>query len=189
MSNAQQKWDKRYAAKGDLSECTSKPPEFLVRNIDQLKRGRVLDLAAGDGAVSLYLAEQGFEVVAVDISQVGLDRLETRLSNKGFKCDTAVIDLESTGADLSALGEFDAIVISRYKPVSDLWAGLASITKTNGHILLTTFNTQHHQRTGFSQRFCLAVNELQNVDDALEVILQESDRDSSGMDSYLYKKV
>jgi SAM-dependent methyltransferase len=41
----------------------------------QIKGLRLLDLGCGDGSTSLFFAQQGAEVVAVDISQVAIDAL------------------------------------------------------------------------------------------------------------------
>ncbi|WP_415884987.1 hypothetical protein ACMXYO_10015 [Neptuniibacter sp. QD37_6] len=71
MSKAQQKWDQRYLAKSQGLESEPVAPEYLQRQWRFLKTGRVLDLAAGDGAASIFLAKQGFSPVATDISQVG----------------------------------------------------------------------------------------------------------------------
>ena len=51
-------------------------PTDLIRKItDILPNGTVLDLGAGDGRHALYLASQGFEVTAVDLSEAGLEKL------------------------------------------------------------------------------------------------------------------
>lgn len=48
---------------------------FLARHIDQLPKGRALDLAAGSGRNAVFLADHGFEVDAIDISA---ERLQVR---------------------------------------------------------------------------------------------------------------
>lgn len=47
-------------------------------------RGRALDLGAGDGRNALFLAESGYDVTAVDLSQVGLDKLHTSAEKRGL---------------------------------------------------------------------------------------------------------
>jgi len=65
-------WDERYAA-SDLV-WSSTPNQFVERELAGLRPGRALDLAAGEGRNALWLAEQGWEVTAVDFSLVGLDK-------------------------------------------------------------------------------------------------------------------
>ena len=150
--SAQQKWDKKYLQK--TAAATSSPPNYVRKNITALKHGRVLDVACGDGAVALFLAEHGFNVLGVDISLQGLKRLAEQSSVAGLNIKTKQFDLESSNIDLSALGQFDSIVISRYKPSIDFWAIVDQLLVTEGTLLLTTFNMKHHDRTGFSARFC-----------------------------------
>lgn len=187
LSKAQIKWDKRYQAKADTTTLPL-PPEYIQKNWQQLKVGRLLDVAAGDGAVSLYLADKGFSMSAVDISAVGLNLLAKNMQGLGSEVTTCEMDLESALVDLSSLGMFDSIVISRYKPVEPLWAALIRQLKPGGTLLVTTFNLMHHQRTGFSERFCLGVDEYTERFDELMLLKHESDIDLSGEDSYLFVK-
>jgi len=65
------KWNRKYA------EMTAvKPPAAILRDYwRHASKGRALDLACGMGQNSLFLAEHGFEVDAVDISEVALARI------------------------------------------------------------------------------------------------------------------
>ncbi len=65
-------WDRRY----DQAELVwSATPNLWVEQVTRdLTPGRVLDLAAGEGRNTLWLAERGWQATAVDFSQVALDR-------------------------------------------------------------------------------------------------------------------
>ncbi len=65
-------WDERYAA----SELvwSARPNQFVESEIGDLVPGRALDLASGEGRNSLWLADRGWDVTAVDFSLVGLDK-------------------------------------------------------------------------------------------------------------------
>jgi SAM-dependent methyltransferase len=65
-------WDERYAA-ADLV-WSAAPNRFVERELAQLRPGRALDLAAGEGRNALWLARRGWRVVAVDFSRAGLDK-------------------------------------------------------------------------------------------------------------------
>ncbi len=68
MQDDRLKWNGKYE-RGDYPEEASK----IVRDFCRLARpGRALDLAAGGGRNAVFLAEQGFVVDAVDISDAGL---------------------------------------------------------------------------------------------------------------------
>ena len=65
-------WDERYAASELVWSAT--PNQFVASELAGLKPGRAADLAAGEGRNALWLAEQGWEVTAVDFSLAGLDK-------------------------------------------------------------------------------------------------------------------
>ncbi|MGA9871094.1 MAG: class I SAM-dependent methyltransferase [Rhodococcus sp. (in: high G+C Gram-positive bacteria)] len=65
-------WDAKYAAK-DLV-YGSPPNQLLVEFATTLPRGRVLDLACGEGRNALWLATRGWQVTAVDFSAVALEK-------------------------------------------------------------------------------------------------------------------
>src|SRR5882724_9202595 len=50
------------------------PNQFVAEHLDGLPPGRALDLAAGEGRNSVWLAERGWSVTAVDFSRVGLEK-------------------------------------------------------------------------------------------------------------------
>jgi SAM-dependent methyltransferase len=69
-------WDQRYAASGgDKHEhrLSGGPDPTLVEVAASLPPGRALDVAAGRGRHALWLAAHGWQVTAVDFSQVAID--------------------------------------------------------------------------------------------------------------------
>ncbi|MEU4313254.1 class I SAM-dependent methyltransferase [Nocardia sp. NPDC024068] len=68
----QQFWDDMYSENGQ--KFSGLPNDALVAEVTGMTPGRVLDLGCGEGADAYWLAEQGWQVTAVDISQVALDR-------------------------------------------------------------------------------------------------------------------
>src|SRR5271165_5129521 len=67
-----QQWDERYS--GDEFEWSMHPNQFVAAELTGVPPGRALDLAAGEGRNSVWLAEQGWSVTAVDFSRVGLEK-------------------------------------------------------------------------------------------------------------------
>lgn len=65
-------WDKRYSQTDFFYGKSAN--EFLVNNVEALEKGRVLCLAEGEGRNAVYLASLGFDVAAVDSSEVGLNK-------------------------------------------------------------------------------------------------------------------
>ncbi len=73
----------------------------------------MLDLAAGSGRHSLYLAKLGFSVLAVDRDAVALEGIAQ--SQPGLAIQTEQVDLEGPAWPLvNRSGLFDAVVVSNY---------------------------------------------------------------------------
>ena len=68
-------WDERYAA-SELVWSVG-PNQFVEGECADLPPGRALDLAAGEGRNAIWLARRGWDVTAVDFSQVALDKGRT----------------------------------------------------------------------------------------------------------------
>jgi SAM-dependent methyltransferase len=65
-------WDERYSATGFV--WATGPNQFVAAELADLPPGRAIDLAAGEGRNTIWLAEHGWRVTAVDFSRVGLDK-------------------------------------------------------------------------------------------------------------------
>lgn len=77
-------WEDRYREHGHGYGAPPNPQ--LVAEVTGLAPGRALDAGAGTGAEARWLAGQGWEVTAVDISQAALDAARERAA----ALDTAV---------------------------------------------------------------------------------------------------
>ncbi|XOB61205.1 methyltransferase domain-containing protein [Campylobacterota bacterium DY0563] len=84
------KWDNKYKELPKLLEKRD-PCEKLVKFIDKVSKGKALDVACGSGRNSIYMANNGFEVDALDISSVALENLN-KLNNKDI--NTLLVDLD-----------------------------------------------------------------------------------------------
>ncbi len=72
--DARARWNRRWAERGADSSASA-PAEWLVENSSLLRGGdgrRALDVACGAGRNALYHASLGFEVHAVDVSDVAI---------------------------------------------------------------------------------------------------------------------
>ncbi|MEU8816855.1 class I SAM-dependent methyltransferase [Actinoplanes sp. NPDC048796] len=65
-------WDARYAESDRV--WSGNPNVVLVREVSDLPPGRALDLGCGEGADAIWLARRGWQVTAVDVSGVALER-------------------------------------------------------------------------------------------------------------------
>jgi len=65
-------WDERYRSASRI--WSGKPNPQLVAEVAGRPPGRALDVGCGEGADAIWLARQGWTVVATDISSVALER-------------------------------------------------------------------------------------------------------------------
>ncbi len=108
-------WDHRYSGEQMWS---GNPNGTLVREISGARPGRALDIGAGEGGDAVWLAEQGWDVTANDISQNALDRVIAEAERRGLR-------IEANRADANALDPFPS---AAYDLVS---ADYASIPRTH----------------------------------------------------------
>lgn len=86
-------WDQRYQTQEYIYGTA--PNGFLVDMVHMLPSGRVLCLGAGEGRNAVYLAQQGYEVTAVDGSTVGLQKAQQLARQHQVSITTVVADLST----------------------------------------------------------------------------------------------
>lgn len=85
-------WDERYGSEDYF--YGTEPNDFLREHRGLIRpRGDVLCLAEGEGRNAVFLAQQGFRVVAVDQSPVGLRKAQRLAAERGVAVQTVVADL------------------------------------------------------------------------------------------------
>lgn len=113
------RWNRRYsdrASADDLVKPT--PPDALVRAclVDAAPTsGLALDVACGSGAQTLWLAQRGLDVIAVDVSTVAVDLVDENASELGLsnRVDARVWDLDAGLPDDAV--DLELIVCQRFR--------------------------------------------------------------------------
>lgn len=62
----------------------SEPSSVVKAQLPHFVKGTVLDVGAGDGRNALFLASQGFDVLALDIAPAGLQNIVDKAANRGL---------------------------------------------------------------------------------------------------------
>ena len=71
------------------------PPKALVELVEsgKVKPCKTIDLGCGAGNYAIYLANAGFDVAGIDISQTAIKIAKENAKKKGVKCDFLVADV------------------------------------------------------------------------------------------------
>lgn len=163
---AREKWNRRYSEEG-WEPFPDRPAEWLVENRELvIGPGRVggrpplraLDVACGDGRNSRYLAQLGFAVDAVDVSDVAIAALRAAAVERDLAVDARRMDLE---AEALPVARYDVIVQMNYLQ-RDLFAALERALSPGGILIVETVSRAHVEELGksFDPRFVLDDNEL-----------------------------
>ncbi len=100
-------WDERYRSADRL--WTSDVNPALVAEVSDIEPGTALDVGSGEGADARWLADRGWQVTALDISQVAVDRareIDPRPSITWLRADVIADDVPAAGVDLVTLHYF-----------------------------------------------------------------------------------
>ncbi len=116
----QNMWDQRFSETGYA--YGKKPNEFLASVAGRLQRGKALCLGAGEGRNAVWLATQGFDVEAVDLSSVGLEKARHLAAEMGTT-------IQTTKADLTEL----EIPPLSYDLVTEIWCHLPLASRKRLH--------------------------------------------------------
>ncbi len=166
MSEADRdKWDTRY--RQGSYQARTHPTELLAEWLPPLPRGRALDVACGAWRNALYLAEAGYEVDAIDISRVALDRLHETAQARGLEVTCIETDLESCELPNQS---YDLIVMARYSQPT-LIPQLLRLLRAGGHFLCEEHLATDRDVAGPSDpAFRMAPNELLQLAAELRVL-------------------
>jgi len=176
----QQIIDKGWLQRGNQSKRLWQPASVVKRFVkDHSTDARDqtgLDLACGAGRDSLYLAQQGWQMTAVDYSQSALDKLQQVSSRHHLKIDTQLLDLEKNFASLLAQEyRYDLILVVRYlhRPLLDK---LPLLLKSGGIIVYQTF-MQGCEAFGSPKnpRFLLKSGELARLYQNLHILYDQQE--------------
>jgi len=86
-------WDEEYNT--DQYVYGKEPNDFLKTHYSAIPKGKVLLLAEGEGRNAVFLAKNGYQVTAVDISIVGLEKAKKLAAENSVDIDVICEDLET----------------------------------------------------------------------------------------------
>ncbi|MCK0512472.1 SAM-dependent methyltransferase [Aromatoleum buckelii] len=149
-------WSKRYRDAGDEYLFGTGPNRFLARRAELLASGRnAMSVGDGEGRNSVWLAEQGLDVTAVEISGVAIEKARRLAVGRGVDVDFVRADVmaphwpptEFTGAFDWVVGIFIQFVGAAARERQ--FAAMKQLVRPGGRILLQGYTPkQLEYRTG-----------------------------------------
>lgn len=100
-----QYWERHYGQRGQI--WSGRVNAQLAKIAADLPGGRALDLGCGEGGDAVWLAEQGWQVTAVDVSETALARAAREAQSRGV-ADRIVFERHDLSESLPA-GRFDLV--------------------------------------------------------------------------------
>jgi dihydroneopterin aldolase len=160
------------------------PSPFVTRQLHRLPKGRALDVACGRGRHTLYLANHGFEVDAIDRDRENLAALSAAAQQRHLgQIAVKQVDLERLTDERPEFpaNTYDAIIVCFYlhRP---LFPWLTDALKPHGVLLYETFTIDNYVRYRHPRRweFCLAQNELLRLASSLRVLSYDEGEHEGG---------
>lgn len=167
------RWNERYRRREPFFE----PADLLVEQVHRLAGdGRALDLACGTGGNAFFLAQQGYRVDAVDLSEVGLRMAQAEARRRGVSINW----IQASARHLPLAGPaYDCIVVFRFL-IRSVLPGLSCLLKPGGWLIYATYNVRRlHARPDFNPDYLLQIGELPTYFEDLELILAQERDDVS----------
>ncbi len=132
IKDAKSYWDHYYSEK---SFAQGKAPNsFLHSMLGRLEGKKVLDVAMGEGANAVYLAQKGFQVKGFDISKVAVERALELARATGVRIEAQTADLDLY---LFGIMEYDSIIMTHFRPTNPrYYTSMISALKQGGTLLI-----------------------------------------------------
>ena len=159
----QVRWIERYRRTG-FRAFGMEPTVWLRRHEELLRRlvpGPILDVAAGNGRNAFYVAHLGFEVDALDISDLAVHWIGQQARSRQLRVNPHWANLASENLPSD---QYRVVVNTNYLE-RRLFPGIKSTLLPGGLLLFETMTWDQVDRLGGSmdRRFLLAPNELRNA--------------------------
>jgi SAM-dependent methyltransferase len=136
MNDNREKWNERYRS-GEFSPSDA-PSPLLERFLGSLPERRALDIATGTGRNALFLAEQGYQVDAIDISGEALALARERAAEQSLNVNWIQADIDEY---CFPEGAYDVVTVTFFDALDRL-PDIKETLASDGVLLYT-----HHLRS------------------------------------------
>jgi 2-polyprenyl-3-methyl-5-hydroxy-6-metoxy-1,4-benzoquinol methylase len=165
-------WDKKYS---ERSHGSLQPDPFLVAAYEEFlsaaSPGLALDVAGGVGRHAIWLAQRGWRMKLMDISEVGVKQAVENAKQKGTASSIATEVRDLNSAQDIGREQYDLVVVFFFLQ-RELFPVLAAAIKPGGHLIYKTYTTEQQRFNGGPSHpmFLLQPNELLHAFPSLRVL-------------------
>lgn len=160
-------WDKTFSREEYV--FGKDPVKFLAESIERLPKGRVLDLAMGEGRNAVFLAKKGFVVEGVDISRVGIRKAQALAAENGVSIETINADLN----DYRIKPLTYNVITNFYYYQPSLLPQIKNGLAVGGVVVYEGYTTEQLKNPGkdkISEKLLLKPGELRNLFSDFEIV-------------------
>lgn len=175
--NPAREWDERYGERDQM--WSGRVNGALVAEVADLPPGRALDVGCGEGADAIWLAQRGWKVTAVDISQVAVDRAREAADAAGVSVEWVCADVTTTPP---AQASYD-LVTAQYPalPRSDATVDSLLAAVAPGGTLLVTWHALSEEHAAHMRErgtdpddYVQRPDVVARLDDRWEIVVDET---------------
>jgi len=134
-ADERERWEAKHTAEHEPGEPAAFLRQIFHTGPWEIRPGRALDLATGQGRNALFLAEKGFTIDAIDISEVGLQQAQRQVEKRGLTLNLIQADLASYEFPDSA---YDLILNINFL-LRSLIPKVKKALRPGGHIIFDTY--------------------------------------------------
>jgi 2-polyprenyl-3-methyl-5-hydroxy-6-metoxy-1,4-benzoquinol methylase len=136
------KWNERYNSEEYF--FGKEPNDFFKEVIDNIQPGKALFIGEGEGRNSVYAASLGWDVDAIDVSEVGKQKAEKLSAERNVKINYKI----SNAFDFTYLqNTYDAVVLIYFhvenEKRDEYYKQIISSIKPGGNIILLVYDEEH----------------------------------------------
>lgn len=146
--------------------------EYLDEDVLTFKKGKLLDIGAGDGRNAKFLKEKGFELTCSDYSEEGLKKID-----ETFK--KVIFDVYNSDPDIFQT-RFDTITMIHFFPDIDVLERLTRLLTPNGVIYGLTFISDGLDRNSSKYAIGISHKEIKELQERFVIVSDEVREDERG---------
>lgn len=116
------------------------PNAFLSRCLDRMEgRGAAVDIAMGQGRNAVLLAQRGFDVTGIDISDVAIEQAHANAKQAGVSIHSELADVFTYDY---GEGRWELISLIYFNPAKSILDRLKRAVKPGGYIVIEGFGVK-----------------------------------------------